>query len=80
MTIHPQYGSPRAHVSAETGNAPTTIADASPVFGRTALAVLGSMLFLIVALTVLLVQTTWVSPASASDTPPALYQAGLVIR
>ncbi len=38
------------------------------------------MLFLIVALTVLLVQTTWVNPASASDAPPALHQGGLVIR
>jgi hypothetical protein len=33
--------------------------------------VLGSMLFLIVALTLLLVQTTWVDPASASQPPAA---------
>ncbi|MEO7987243.1 MAG: hypothetical protein ABI766_11975 [Gemmatimonadales bacterium] len=68
-------------MSAEPGSAaPTMIAHASPVFGGAALAVLGAMLFLIVALTVLLVQTTWVNPASASDVPPALHQGGLVIR
>lgn len=68
-------------MSAELGSAtPTTIVHTSPVFGRAAIAVLGAMLLLIAALTVLLVQTTWVSPASASDMPPALYQSGLVIR
>jgi hypothetical protein len=46
----------------------------SPVFGRAAIAVLGSMLFLIVALTILLVQTTWVHPVSATENPPALDQ------
>jgi hypothetical protein len=64
-------------VSAQIGNAvPGTIARPTPVFGRAALAILGSMLFLIAALTVLLVQSTWVSPASATDTPPALEQGG----
>jgi hypothetical protein len=38
------------------------------------------MLFLIVALTVLLVQSTWVNPASAAQTPPALEQGGLGSR
>jgi hypothetical protein len=56
-------------------DAPTSPATASissaPVSERIALAVLGSMLFLIVALTLLLVQTTWVDPASASQPPAA---------
>lgn len=52
----------------------------SPAFGRAAIAILGAMLFLIVALTVLLVQSTWVNPASAAQTPPALDQGGLGSR
>jgi hypothetical protein len=35
------------------------------------MAILGSMLFLIVALTVLLARTTWVDPAKASASPAA---------
>jgi hypothetical protein len=38
---------------------------------RTAFAVLGSMVLLIVALTVLLIQTTWVASASAAKPPAA---------
>lgn len=52
----------------------------SRVFGREAIAILGAMVLLIVALTVLLVQTTWVNPASATETPPALDQGGLGSR
>jgi hypothetical protein len=46
---------------------------AAPLSERTAFAVLGSMLLLIVALTILLVQTTRVDPvrAEASVTPDA---------
>ena len=44
---------------------------AAPLSERAAAAVLGSMLFLIVALTVLLVQSTLVDPASAADAPMA---------
>lgn len=62
--------------STQTG----AIAHASPGFGRAALAILGAMLFLIVALTVLLVQSTWANPASASESPPALDQSGLGSR
>jgi len=35
------------------------------------MAILGSMLFLIVALTFLLARATWVDPANASASPPA---------
>lgn len=48
----------------------------APVSERTAFAVLGSMLFLIVALTVLLIQTTWVDPASATEAPPVAAVGG----
>lgn len=41
-----------------------------PVFGRAAIAILGTMIFLIIVLSALLVQTTWVDPASASEAPP----------
>ncbi len=68
-------------MSADIGSAVTsTSVHPSPVFGRAAIAVLGAMLFLIVALTVLLVQSTWVNPASAAQTPPALEQGGLGSR
>lgn len=44
---------------------------AAPVSERTAFAVLGSMVLLIMALTVLLIQTTWVDSASAAEPPAA---------
>jgi hypothetical protein len=44
---------------------------APPLSERAAAAVLGSMLFLIVALTLLLVQSTLIEPASAAEAPLA---------
>ncbi len=57
-----------ASLSAAPASAATPV---PPLSERAAAAVLGSMLFLIVALTLLLVQSTLVEPASAADTPPA---------
>jgi hypothetical protein len=54
----------------------TTSAPSAPVSERTAFAVLGSMLFLILALTILLIQTTWVDPASATEAPPVAAEGG----
>ena len=54
-------------------------APSAPVSERTAAAVLGSMVLLIVALTVLLIQTTWVDSASAAE-PPAADGASLAQR
>ena len=51
--------------------APASAASVPPVSERTAFAVLGSMVLLIVALTVLLIQTTWVDSASAAEPPAA---------
>ncbi len=66
---------------ADTGSAPTAITTPpTPVSGRAALAVLGSMVFLIIALTILLVQTTWVHPVNAADLPPAVYHSELGSR
>lgn len=48
---------------------PASSAPAAPVFGRAAIAILGSMIGLILALTVLLIETTWSDPASASQVP-----------
>ena len=45
-------------------------APVAPVPERAAIAILGSMILLIVALVVILVQTTWVNPASATEAPP----------
>jgi hypothetical protein len=72
-------------VSADS-SAPAPVAPAStptpppPVSERTAFAVLGSMLFLILALTILLIQTTWVNPAAAADVPPAADGGSLAQR
>ena len=52
-------------VAAVPGTSSTT--SAAPAFSRTAAAVLGTMLLLIVALTGVLVQTTWVDPGSAEE-------------
>lgn len=67
---------------ADLGSAATagTSPQSSPVSGRALIAVLGAMIFLILALTLLLVQTTWVHPASAAEAPPALDQGGLGSR
>ena len=59
-------------MSADSSAAPTaTAAVLTPVPERAAAAILGSMIALILLLMAILVQTTWVDPASASDTPPA---------
>jgi hypothetical protein len=59
-------------VPADASATPTATAAAiAPVPERAAAAILGSMIFLILLLTAILVQTTWVDPVSASDLPPA---------
>jgi hypothetical protein len=57
-----------AAADSPTSTAPSPAAP--PVFGRAAIAILGTMIFLIIALSALLVQTTWVDPASAAELPP----------
>jgi hypothetical protein len=42
--------------------------DSSPNFGRAAVAILASMVLLIVALTGILVQTTWGNPPATVET------------
>jgi hypothetical protein len=54
--------------SAASASQPT--ATIAPVPERAAAAILGSMIALILLLMAILVQTTWVDPASASDLPP----------
>jgi len=56
-------------VSADSSATPTTAA-ITPVPERAAAAILGSMIAMILVLTAILVQTTWVNPTSASDVPP----------
>jgi hypothetical protein len=51
----------------------------APVFGRAAIAILGTMIVLIVALTVLLVETTWSDRASAAQVS-AVEQASFARR
>lgn len=55
-------------------------AQSSPVSGQALIAVLCSMILLIVALIVLLVQSTWVDPANAAESPPVLEQGALGSR
>lgn len=49
--------------------APATSTPVAPVPAQAAIAILGSMILLILALTAVLVQTTWVDPASATEAP-----------
>ena len=65
MIPHP---SPQtATVSSDSSATPATVL--APVPQRAAIAILGSMIFLIVALLAVLVQTTWGTPASATEPP-----------
>jgi hypothetical protein len=57
-------------VSADSSAVSQTAAP-PPLSSRAAMAILGSMLFLIVALTFLLARATWVDPANASAPAPA---------
>jgi hypothetical protein len=57
-------------VSADSNAAPTARAALTPVPQGAAAAILGSMIFLILLLMAILVQTTWVNPASATNAPP----------
>lgn len=56
-------------MSTDSSASPT--AAITPIPERTAAAILGSMIALILLLTGILVQTTWLDPASTSDIPPA---------
>ena len=59
-------------MSTDSSATPTAaVAVMTPVPERAAAAILGSMIVMILLLVAILVQTTWVDPASASDTPPA---------
>ncbi len=60
-------------VSAESSVVPASSASSSqsPQFGRAAMAILVSMVLLIVALTGVLVETTWGDPAGRVEVTPA---------
>jgi hypothetical protein len=58
-------------VSADSSPVPTTAAAVAPVPERAAAAILGSMIALMLMLMGILVQTTWVDPASAAEVAPA---------
>jgi hypothetical protein len=57
-----------AAADSTTSTVPTSASE--PVFGRAAIAILGTMIFLILALSAVLVQTTWVDPADAAEVAP----------
>jgi hypothetical protein len=57
-------------VSADSSTSPASAG--SPLPQRTAIVILGAMIFLILALTAVLVQTTWGDPASATLAPPVV--------
>jgi hypothetical protein len=67
-------------MSAATAAAASSTAPTAPLSSRAAIAILGTMLFLIVALTVLLVHSTWVNPASVAEIPPAADQSIIAQR
>ena len=58
-------------MSAESSTPATTLSAVSPAsFGRAAMAIFATMVLLIVALTGILVETTWSNPASAVEVAP----------
>ena len=65
-----------SQINAPASTASPAVPPVAPVSERTAFAVLGTMLLLIVALVVLLIQTTWVDPASATEAPPVAAEGG----
>jgi hypothetical protein len=74
MISHP---STQTTTVSENSAAPATAL--TPVPPRAAIAILGSMIFLILALVAILVQTTWGTPASATE-PPAVESEHLAGR
>lgn len=65
-----------SQINAPASPASPAVPPVAPLSERTAFAVLGTMLLLIVALVLLLVQTTWVDPASATEAPPVAAEGG----
>ncbi len=59
-----------ATVETRTVPAASASPNQSSEFGRTAMAILGAMLFLIVALTGILVETTWHHPVGQIEAMP----------
>ena len=57
-------------VSADTPSTPTDAPNQSREFGRAALAILATMVLLIVALTGVLVETTWHNPQGTVEELP----------
>ena len=56
-----------ATVSAEPTPVATEPTASRPIFGRAALAILGSMVLLILALTGVLIETTWYAPEGSAQ-------------
>jgi hypothetical protein len=68
-------------VPADLGSArPGTTAQPAPVSPRAAFAVLGSMIFLILALTIVLAESTWGHSESTAQAAPVLNHASLGSR
>lgn len=66
---------------ADLGSAGTgTTAHPTPVSTRAAFAVLGSMIFLILALTVVLAESTWGHGENTAQAAPTLHHASLGSR
>jgi hypothetical protein len=74
MTAHP---SPQSTVVSDSSATPANAL--APVPQRAAIAILGSMIFLIVALLAVLAQTTWGTSASATE-PPTIESEDLAGR
>ncbi len=74
MIPHP---SPRTTVPENSASPATAF---TPVPQRAAVAILGSMIVLILALLAILVQTTWGTPASATEPPTAVESEHLAGR
>jgi uncharacterized RDD family membrane protein YckC len=75
MILHPSAQS--TTVPENSASPATTLA---PLPQRAAVAILGSMIFLILALIAILVQTTWGTPASATEPPTVVESEHLAGR
>lgn len=78
MTLNAVETRPVTPAPDRSATAPASTTAIAPVPPQAAVAILGTMILLILMLTAILVDTTWVNPASASQAPPA--EPGAIAR
>ena len=69
--MSPSIGTPTVSADSTTPSTPAAVPNSSGQFGRAAVAILATMVLLIVALTGVLVETTWHHPQGTVEEAPA---------